>query len=571
MIKIIRPAVRKRFRNMRLKTKMAWIYTSTCFLPVCVIIFVTVFTVRTILFNMGTDNMESYLNQATTSMDNEIEIYNNLIKYISFNQTLSQVLSYDYESLYEMYNQLVTILDPTLNSLTYFHEEIESVTIYFESDIVKHGKTLAPISEIENEPWFDEVMNDNKTHWYINGAENTVFSANKISMLERNNLKGVLYISIDYDSVFKAYDNISVQDSGIMVTDENGSLIYSNSSFEDTKKYELSYVELYKMNLTGSRDYTIRSCESLPTGWTIWIYKPNSTMVSSVTPIITILIVAGIVCVTAVFFAIYITSKYVTSRIIRLQANMKQVEKGELTVTIQSDAEDEIGDLIKGFDDMIRKLNVLIKEVYESRINEKEYEMKALQAQINPHFLYNTLSLINWKAIDAGADDISKITLALSKFYRTSLNKGKNVMAIADEIDNMNAYIRIQQMMHDDGFDVVINIDKNILGYKTLNLILQPLIENAIDHGIDLKEDGRGVITVTGYEDGCEIVLEVNDNGVGMSREQADRILTEESKGYGVRNVNERIRLYYGNQYELKIESEIGIGTTVIVRFPKIQ
>ena len=128
---------------------------------------------------------------------------------------------------------------------------------------------------------------------------------------------------------------------------------------------------------------------------------------------------------------------------------MKEVEQGNFEVNITSDSRDEIGDLVNGFDSMLLQLNTLIKEVYEGRIKEKEYEMKALQAQINPHFLYNTLSLINWKAIEADAEDISKITLALSTFYRTSLNKGKNVMSLSDELRNMRSYLDIQLMMHD--------------------------------------------------------------------------------------------------------------------------
>lgn len=204
-----------------------------------------------------------------------------------------------------------------------------------------------------------------------------------------------------------------------------------------------------------------------------------------------------------------------------------------------------------------------------AQILNKQTELTALQSQINPHFLYNTLSLINWKAIEADAEDISKITLALSTFYRTSLNKGKNVMSLSDELRNMRSYLDIQLMMHDYEFDVEFDVDESIGQYQSLNLMLQPLIENAIAHGIDVKTDGRGKLTITGKEDGDLIVLTVADNGVGMSDEQAARILTEESKGYGVRNVNERIKLYYGEQYSLQIESKIGQGTKASIRIPK--
>ena len=293
-------------------------------------------------------------------------------------------------------------------------------------------------------------------------------------------------------------------------------------------------------------------------------------MVSSMTPLVIIIIIAVTICFIAAVLCLRFIAKYVSGRIVELRQDMKKVEKGDLSVITSSDSHDEIGDLVNSFAKMLNTINNLINEVYKSKIKEKEYEMRALQAQINPHFLYNTLSLINWKALEAGAMDISKITLALSTFYRTSLNKGKNVMSISDEIDNMRSYISIQLMMHDNEFDFVEEIDPEILKYKTLNLVLQPLIENAIDHGIDLKDDGRGCITIIGRDAGDEIELIVKDNGVGMTKEQAERIITENSKGYGVRNVNERIKLYYGEQYALSVHSEIGVGTEVKIHFPKV-
>ena len=192
-----------------------------------------------------------------------------------------------------------------------------------------------------------------------------------------------------------------------------------------------------------------------------------------------------------------------------------------------------------------------------------------MQAQINPHFLYNSLSIINWKALEADQEDISRITLSLSTFYRTALNKGKNILLVRDEIANIKAYLDIQLTMHDDSFDVIYDIDDSILKYETLNLILQPILENAIHHGIDLKQDGRGEICISGKEDDKDIRFAVSDNGVGMTQEQAELILTADSKGYGVRNVNERIKLYYGAEYAVCIDSEVGRGTTVTIHFPK--
>ena len=559
------------FKKLKLKTKLTIIYVAAGILPVLVMFFMSFYQLRSALRTNSTENVRSYLYQATTSMDNDIAIYNNLANYVSFNQTITQTLTDEYSSVYEMYDQLVMVMDPLLSSLMYFHNEIDAITIYLDKNIVKHGTTLAPIGEIKNEYWLRQVLRDTNNHWYVNKDEKSVFSASKMVLLDRQKIDGILKIQVDYDSLFKPYDQTIINNYGVFITDDSDNVIYSTESFESkNRKYILTYDELKEHNENNSKKYKIISTQSETTGWTVWLYKPDKLMLTSVTPIIQVAIIAMFLCVVASVVSIITTSNIITKRVVYLQNNIKRVENGNFSIEVHDDAKDEIGYLINSFDRMVRKLSALINEVYESKLKEKEYEMKALQAQINPHFLYNTLSLINWKAIENGSDDISRITLSLSTFYRTSLNKGKNIMCIRDEIDNMKSYMDIQLIMHDNEFDAVVDVDENIMDYKTLNLILQPLIENAIDHGIDINENVRGKITITGREYDKEIELVVEDNGVGMDEQQVEKILTKDSKGYGVRNVNERIKLFFGDEYALKIHSVIGVGTKVIIRFPKI-
>lgn len=563
--------IRRKTSDLKLKYKLVLIYCFTGFIPVFIIFLVSLYLMRGVLRENSTENINSYLYQATASLDGEIKIYDNLSSYISFNQSISQVLNYDYESVYNMYDQFVTVMDPLLSSLMYFHDEVNRVTIYIDKDVVKHGTTLAPMSEISDKEWCKEALSDNENHWYVDMDKKQVFSVSRLALLNRLGIDGVLFINVDYDKAFEAFSQTILNDYGLFITDKNGNLIYELSQYDQSNKdYALTFDEFKEVVADHSDKYKIITQDSAATGWKIWFYKPDSFMISSTTPIIWIGTISIIVCVAAAVVCTVATSRFVTRRIVKIQKCMKEVENGNLNVNVPVDGNDEISDLTRGFDAMVLRLDMLINEVYDSRLKEKEYEMKALQAQINPHFLYNTLSLINWKAIEADAVDISKITLALSSFYRTSLNKGKNVMSIKDEIDNMRSYLTIQQMMHDGDFDAFVDIEDGILQYNTLNLILQPLIENAIDHGIDLNTGVRGVITITGRSTEDEIILTVEDNGVGMTKEQADKIITKDSKGYGVRNVNERIKLYYGEQYELKIESEIGKGTKVIVHFPKM-
>ena len=208
-------------------------------------------------------------------------------------------------------------------------------------------------------------------------------------------------------------------------------------------------------------------------------------------------------------------------------------------------------------------------EIYKSRIIQKEAEMKALQAQINPHYLYNTLSLINWKAIQIDAMEISQIARNISRYYRTVLNNGKDIISVEDELSNTRSYLDIQLVMHDNSFDVSYDIDQGILGYKMIKIILQPIVENAIEHGIEKLKDHRGHIWIEGYQESEHIVLKVRDNGPGMQPEILSDILTLESSGYGLKNVNQRLTLFFGQDSGLKVFSAPGEGTEISVRIPK--
>lgn len=563
---------KKRFRDMRLTGKLIVIYLLAGFVPVAITLGITYMEMRKILWDRETTILQSYVSQTTDSMDNELEIYNNLSKYISYNQSIAKILSAD-QSAYQNYEQFSTVIDPLLSSIMYFHEDVNQVTIYTDACDVKHGSTIAPLSDIENGMQRYEDL-DNNIHWYIDPENHTAFSISWMAMLEQKGARGVLYVGVDYDSVFQSFYTDTMFDNyGLVIEDEYGNTIFSKNTFADGQtSYELAddqFHVLKENDGSGDSGYQFIKKASQATGWNICVYKPDRLIISSVQPILIIAVVAILVSMIAGIACIHITSEFITKRIKKLQKTMKDTETGNLGMVIKNDSEDEIGDLINGYNSMSKRLDATVNEVYQSKIKEKEYEMRALQAQINPHFLYNSLSMINWKALEAEQEDISRITLSLSTFYRTALNKGKNILLVKDEIANIKSYLDIQLAMHDNSFDVVYDIDDNILKYETLNLILQPLLENAIGHGIDVKTDGRGEIRIEGRENGDFLDFTVSDNGVGMTKTQAALILSKSSNGYGVSNVNERIKLYYGEEYAVRIESTPGVGTKVMLHFPK--
>ena len=203
--------------------------------------------------------------------------------------------------------------------------------------------------------------------------------------------------------------------------------------------------------------------------------------------------------------------------------------------------------MINSFGSMTKRLNHLINEIYKMQLEKKAVELKALQAQINPHFLYNALSSINWKAIRQGNDDISHLTSTLATFYRTSLNNGESITTVENELANIRAYIEIQRHMHDFPFRVDYEIGEGTAQLRMLNFLLQPIVENAFKHGIDYTDETQdGHIRIRSFAEGEYLVFTVANNGPQIQEQQAKALLLQPGKGYGMFNIQERIALNYG-------------------------
>lgn len=557
------------FNGIKLRYKLAIFYSLFCFLPVMLLFWLSFLQMRSIIDDKGKMNLQSYLQQSVLSMDRTLDGYNSLSDYIAFDRTLAEVFSMEYGTPYEQYEQLTQKVDPILRTASYFHGGMQQITIYTDNGMVKHDTTVAPVSEIEETDWYQKTLEHPGLNWFANYQEKTLFSARKLAFSGAREGVNILYMDVDYQKLFTPYAETLISECGLYITDQDGKLVFEESSFSGkNQNYDLTYSEFLEQRDRGSTDYIILCEQSNTTGWTVWLYQPVGLAGEAMRPIGVMAGVTILICIFAAVLAYFITSGMVSSRIERLTHFMQEVQDGSMDMQMESDDRDEIGMLYRGFGSMMKRIRTLINEVYLSKITQKEAELKALQAQINPHFLYNTLSLINWKALAAGEEDISRMTLAMSTFYRTALNRGRNMLQVETELSNTRAYLEIQSMLHDGDFDYEIEAQTEILQCESLNLILQPLVENAIHHGIEEKTDGRGKITVRGWkEDNC-VWFMVEDNGVGMEQEVADKILTMESKGYGVRNVDERIRLCYGEKYAMKVESVVGKGTKMTIHFP---
>ena len=263
----------------------------------------------------------------------------------------------------------------------------------------------------------------------------------------------------------------------------------------------------------------------------------------------------------------------VTRPIIRLERAMREVEAGNMAVSAQQTGLSEIDSLSHAFNHMIRRITELMGQIVDEQEAKRLYELNALQAQINPHFLYNTLDSIVWMMEVGDSPGAIEMVTALARLFRISISGGKNLITVAEEIEHANNYLLIQSMRFKDRFDYVIEADPEALALTTVKLIIQPMIENAIVHGLKQFAVDKGLISVRAGVEGEALVLRVSDNGSGMSPEQLSAILNDPSarSGIGVRNVHERIQLTFGLPYGLVLESELDVGTRVTITLPIIR
>jgi two-component system sensor histidine kinase YesM len=294
--------------------------------------------------------------------------------------------------------------------------------------------------------------------------------------------------------------------------------------------------------------------------------RKQVTFVAVITPIAVLIILT-----TAIFYSLRL-SRRITEPIGLLAKKAQDLGNGDFTLSSVSTETKELKMLDDGFNEMITEINTLMEKEIEDQKYLRRAELELLQAQINPHFLYNTLDSIGILAESDRSADVVKMVSGLSVFFRNSLAKGRDIISLRSERDQVAAYLTIQQIRYSDILRYEINIPNELLGFMTPKLILQPLVENALYHGIKNKR-GLGNITVTGESFDDNILLKVIDNGVGMTAEQVITLQTgiyeDRHTGLGLVNVHKRIKLYCGEEYGLSFESEPGVGTTVSVLLPK--
>ena len=259
-------------------------------------------------------------------------------------------------------------------------------------------------------------------------------------------------------------------------------------------------------------------------------------------------------------------AKSITGRLKLLKEQMRQIREGNICKMEEGHSRDEIGQLIGNYNVMVDRVDVLLKEQYTLGQEKVEAELMALQSQINPHFLYNTLDMINWMSQKKESENIRSVVQAMSRFYRLTLSKGRDIVSIRDEVELCEAYMEIQKRRYKGRICYEVEVDEDILNCLIPKITLQPFLENAIIHGINEKSDGRGMILLNGWMEDGRVTLSVTDDGEGMTQE--DRQKSHQGSHYGLKNIEHRLELFFGESIPVQTESSPGIGTCVIINIP---
>ena len=397
--------------------------------------------------------------------------------------------------------------------------------------------------------------------------------------------QGILLIDIRYSSIQQILENITLGNQGYLyLISSGGQLIYhpkmqliETGQAAENIAAAIGYRDgSYREKYAGEmRDISVKSVGY--TGWKLLSVTPEKGLpLSNLKMRLFVVFVVASFLLVLVLINAFISSR-ITNPIQQLEKMVNAIEAGELDQEVDIGGSYEIQHLGRSIGDMAHRIKELMEDIVAEHESKRKSEFDTLQSQINPHFLYNTLDIIVWMIENEQKQEAVKVVTALARFFRISLSKGKSIIPVKDELEHVRNYLMIQQRRFKNKFTYEIEADKEVLNLASLKLMLQPLVENAIYHGMEFM-DGDGEIHVKAWKEEEDLWREIQDNGLGMTQERVKNLLSEKThvsskrgSGIGVKNVNERIRLYFGDDYGLVIESEPDEGTIIKIHLPAVE
>lgn len=472
--------------------------------------------------------------------------------------------------------------------------DICKAALYVNDNFAYSGDNvnLFPVSQAEKSKWYAELKKDGKKDLWCpssylsnnnqdNGDFLSVIAAIKnptdyskfIGYLQLNFKKQVIDDIIKKANAFEGSLTYIQNSAGVVVCSSNTSMLKKYGLGSDLINSLSNDSGTLKPVMIGNSKCLAASFLIDGTDWNMVTVIPYNKIGAKVVSIGYDLLLLMSIIATVAFSCAFYFSRSLNKRISKLIRAMRKVHNGNFDTFIENSGNDEIAELIDNYNYMLSQISILIEEQYKSGKAVKNAELKALQAQINPHFLYNTLDMINWMSYKNMNVEISSAVKSLAKFYKLSLNKGKSIISIKDELTHVSLYVQIQNMRYSNRINLNILVNEEIQEFSIPKITLQPIVENSILHGILGKENQAGNIIIKGIMEDEDILISIEDDGAGIPEDVISKIFSDElnsrkGSGYGIKNINERLKISYGEKYGISFESEIGVGTKVKIRIP---
>lgn len=589
--------LRRSFASGRLRSKLLCIYFLLIVIPLGLFSLYSFFRVQDVIRDQTLSAAQNAFDDTHLSMERVFKQLDDVVEILSADPLVYTMASNDpadfsYIRRFEDSSQLSNTFQQlrTLSGVNRIHLFVNNDYLYSNSQ-----GSIVQMNEVEDSIWYRLAWESSGKLWCAPfdyrdrpSEEQQWFSSVRTLYNPRNVKEPLAILSADLDAeqIYKLMNSTSITENGLLLLLRGNDVLHASGTEDSLSRLEALIAKLPDANGEGWEEVEVGAtgyyaqCRSL--GDSHWrlasilphadIFRPSREL--SIEMLKIVVIVAAVAYLLA-----YLISQSTLKRLSQLTNTMKAVETGDVAVRLDPVGDDEIAQLMGSFNQMMDRVDALMEKKVEYGRQIKNLELKALQAQINPHFLYNSLDLINCTAINRNVPEISRMVNALGRFYRLSLSKGREIISLSDELKHAKLYVDIQNMRFENSISVTWDLDPACNDCRIIKIILQPLIENAMIHGIFEKpaKTGRLSITTRRSDDGIRITIE--DDGIGM--DEATRLanfsvsspgeIAATAGGYGVRNIQDRLRLAYGEPYGLFCESTPGQGSVVTVYIPAIE
>ncbi|WP_332455176.1 histidine kinase [Paenibacillus crassostreae] len=549
---------------------------------------IVVLLVSLLLYNKfaksAEDNAFLNIQQIIDQVNSHLELY------IKGTQDIYEVVEQQIDQTDQISDSL---LKEQLKILLRTREDLVSVALFTpEGNMVLDvpNAVMRKNTQLTEQSWFQSALKESEEISFsqphiqnlYKGQYKWVVSLSKMITYKSDGVikKGILLVDVNFRTIDELSSKVTlgkkgyayiIDSAGNIIYHPQQQLIYAGLKYENIEPvFEYAYGSYLDTSTPEQRYITVRTAK--PIDWKIvGVAYPDEIVTTKSDLQVFIFWFLSLVIIVVLVVSIFVSAK-ISQPIRRLEKAVKLVGQGDFNTPIDVKGAYEVEQLSKRFNFMLRRIRQLMGQIIHEQEAKRKSELDVLQAQINPHFLYNTLNSVI-RLVERGKnEDVVTAITSLSKFFRISLSKGKNVITVEEELEHVRNYLIIQKIRYKSKFNYTMEVQKEALTCTTLKLIVQPIVENAIYHGIELMPDEGSIRIAVKLEDE-KIMISVTDNGLGMTTQVMEQLLTigvknSNGSGVGVKNVHERIQLYYGKGYGLTFQSELEEGTTVTITIP---